>query len=83
MKIVADCHVHSLHSGDSSTSMKEMILQGIQKELKIICFTEHNDFIFPITQLDTEGKFECDVNKYLKLPTSQTGKNPLIFWVWM
>lgn len=64
MKIVADCHVHSLHSGDSSTSMEEMILQGIQKGLKIICFTEHNDFNFPITQLDPEGKFECDVNKY-------------------
>lgn len=45
--ILTDCHLHSSHSGDSDTPMEEMILAGIAKGLKTMCFTEHNDFEFP------------------------------------
>ncbi len=47
MQITADCHLHSSFSGDSKTPMEEMILSGIGKGLKTMCFTEHNDFEFP------------------------------------
>lgn len=49
MPIVSDCHMHTIHSGDSATPMEEMILQGISQGLTTICFTEHNDYGFPIT----------------------------------
>lgn len=66
MPIKSDCHLHTSHSGDSKTPMEEMILQGISKGLTMMCFTEHNDFNFPITELDPEGKFECDAELYFK-----------------
>ena len=66
MSILSDYHVHTSHSGDSKTPMEEMILQGISKGLTTMCFTEHNDFDFPITDLDPEGKFECNADLYFK-----------------
>ena len=66
MPIQSDCHLHTSHSGDSKTPMEEMILLGISKGLTIMCFTEHNDFEFPITDLDPEGKFECNADIYFK-----------------
>lgn len=66
MPILSDCHLHTSHSGDSKAPMEEMILQGISKGLTTMCFTEHNDFDFPITELDPEGKFECDADLYRK-----------------
>ncbi len=47
MPITADCHLHSSFSGDSKTTMEEMILLGIRQGLSTICFTEHNDFDYP------------------------------------
>ena len=64
MSILSDCHLHTSHSGDSKAPMEEMILQGISKGLTTMCFTEHNDFDFPITDLDPEGKFECNAELY-------------------
>lgn len=66
MPILSDCHMHTMHSGDSKTPMEEMILQGISQRLTTICFTEHNDFDFPITELDPKGKFECNADLYFK-----------------
>ena len=66
MPIFSDCHMHTMHSGDSTTPMEEMILEGISKGLTTICFTEHNDFQFPITELDPKGKFECNAELYFK-----------------
>ena len=66
MPILSDCHLHSSHSGDSTAPMEEMILEGIRKGLHTMCFTEHNDFDFPITDLDPEGKFECNADLYFK-----------------
>lgn len=65
MAILSDCHLHSSHSGDSDTPMEQMILQGISQGLHTMCFTEHNDFDFPVTELDPEGKFECNIDSYL------------------
>ena len=65
MPILSDCHLHSSHSGDSDTPMEDMILQGIEKGLTTMCFTEHNDFDFPVTDLDPEGKFELNTDAYL------------------
>lgn len=45
--ITSDCHLHSSFSGDSRTPMEDMVLQGIAQGLKIMCFTEHNDFEYP------------------------------------
>lgn len=65
MTIISDCHLHTSHSGDSTAPMEEMILQGISKGLTTMCFTEHNDFEYPVTELDPEGKFECNADSYL------------------
>ncbi len=45
--LVSDIHLHSSFSGDSETPMEEMILAGIQKGLKQMCFTEHLDLDYP------------------------------------
>lgn len=66
MPIVSDCHLHTSHSGDSKAPMEEMILQGISRGLTTMCFTEHNDFEFPVTDLDPKGKFECNADLYFK-----------------
>lgn len=65
MPITADCHLHSSFSGDSDTPMEEMILQGIQAGLTHMCFTEHNDFDYPVTESDPAGKFEVNPDAYL------------------
>jgi len=65
MPITADCHLHTSHSGDSDAPMEEMILQGISRGLKTMCFTEHNDFDYPVTDLDPAGKFELNTDAYL------------------
>ena len=65
MAILSDCHLHTSHSGDSDTPMESMILEGISKGLHTMCFTEHNDFEYPVTEMDPEGKFECNIDSYL------------------
>ena len=65
MPILSDCHLHTSHSGDSDAPMEEMILQGISQGLTTMCFTEHNDFDYPVTEMDPEGKFVLNVDSYL------------------
>ena len=79
MPITADYHLHSSFSGDSNTPMEEMVLRGIELGLTRMCFTEHNDFDYPITNpasasdeasksnLDivTDGMFELNPDAYL------------------
>ena len=66
MPIVSDCHMHTWHSGDSETPMEEMILEGISMGLSAMCFTEHNDFEWPISEIDPKGKYECNADLYFK-----------------
>ncbi len=65
MQITADCHLHSSFSGDSDTPMEEMILQGIARGLKTMCFTEHNDFDYPVYPDLPEGYFLLNTDSYL------------------
>ncbi len=83
MPITADCHLHSSFSGDSDTPMEEMILQGIRLGLTHMCFTEHNDFDYPVTEPDPAGLFELNPDAYLydfiKLKEKYEGRIRLCF----
>lgn len=65
MPICADCHLHSSHSGDSRASMESMIEQGLALGLKQMCFTEHMDMDYPVTDRDPEDKFILNTDSYL------------------
>lgn len=65
MAIIADFHTHSLHSGDSDAKMEDMIESAISKGLKKLCFTEHNDFEYPVSEDCPEGYFDLNVDPYL------------------
>lgn len=65
MPITADFHLHSYLSGDSDTPMEAMILRGIELGLTEMCFTEHNDFDYPVTEADPAGIFELNPDAYL------------------
>lgn len=85
MPITADCHLHSSFSGDSDAPMEEMILQGINIGLTHMCFTEHNDFDYPVTESDPAGKFEVNPDAYLydflRLREKYAGRIKLCFGI--
>lgn len=62
--IISDCHMHSSFSSDSTAPMEDMILSAISKGLKIICFTEHMDYDYPIQ--GNEDPFIVDMDAYQK-----------------
>lgn len=65
MPILTDYHLHSSFSGDSDAPMEEMILRGISLGLTHMCFTEHNDFDYPVTEDCPEGFFDLNTDAYL------------------
>lgn len=65
MAILADYHLHSSFSGDSQANMEEMIQKAISLGIKNICFTEHMDLNFPVTDDCPAGYFEANVDSYL------------------
>lgn len=65
MSIIADCHLHSYHSGDSSAPMEAMIQQAISLGLKEICFTEHQDIDYVYHENETPGCYEINTDSYL------------------
>ena len=65
MSIKADFHLHSHFSGDCQEPMENMIKKGIELGLTHMCFTEHMDMDFPITEQDPEGKFMVNTDSYL------------------
>lgn len=85
MPITADFHLHSSFSGDSDTPMEDMILRGIELGLTEMCFTEHNDFDYPMTERETPGFFEVNPDAYLydflKLREKYEGRIHLLFGV--
>lgn len=85
MSITADYHLHSSFSGDSDTPMEEMIQKGITLGLTQMCFTEHNDFDYPVTDTDPAGTFELNPDSYLyefiKYKEKYTDKMHLCFGV--
>lgn len=65
MPIASDCHLHSRHSGDSTASMEDMILRGIELGMHTLCFTEHNDFGYPVMPDEPENLFLLNADSYL------------------
>lgn len=65
MSITADCHLHSSFSADSDTPMEEMVLRGISLGLDTMCFTEHNDFNYPVFPDLPEDSFLLNTDSYL------------------
>lgn len=85
MPITADFHMHSSFSGDSDTPMEDMILKAIDLGLTHICFTEHNDFDFPVCEEIPEGTFEVNADAYLydllKYRTKYQDKIQILFGI--
>ena len=65
MAIQADYHLHSSFSGDSEAPMETMIRRGIDLGLTRMCFTEHMDFDFPVSEISPAGCFEVNADSYL------------------
>lgn len=63
MSILSDSHVHSYFSTDSEAPMESVVQTAIAKGMKIICFTDHNDFDYPSEQ--EEPEFLLNVDSYL------------------
>lgn len=85
MAILSDCHLHSHHSGDSDTPMEDMIQRSIELGLNTLCFTEHNDFAYPVYPDLPEGTFTLNADSYLYellgLKEKYAGKIKLLFGV--
>ena len=66
MSIIADCHLHTSHSGDSTAGMESQIRAGLSQGLSYMCFTDHYDPDFPYDKMpDMEpGQFELDHRSY-------------------
>ena len=65
MPITADFHLHSSFSGDSDTPMEKMVRQGIRQGLSTLCFTEHNDFNYPVYPDLPKDFFLLNTDSYL------------------
>ncbi len=65
MPIRADYHLHTSHSGDSTTPMEQMIQKGIALGLTDLCFTEHMDYDFPDTEGGPGSTFLLNTDSYL------------------
>lgn len=61
--ITADIHMHTKHSGDSTTPMEEMVKRGIELGLSLICFTDHMDYDYPPQY---ENDFTFTVPDYIR-----------------
>ena len=65
MSILADYHMHSKFSTDGKAVLAEMIEGALAKGLKKICFTEHMDHGYPVSEQFPEGSWELNVDSYL------------------
>ncbi len=65
MGILADFHLHSAFSGDSDAGMEEMIGKGIALGLAEMCFTEHMDMDFPVTETIPADFYTVNTDSYL------------------
>lgn len=61
--ILADYHVHSDFSSDSTTPTERMIEQGIKLGLKKMCITDHMDYDYPVKHGYT---FVFDPDQYVE-----------------
>ena len=81
--ITTDIHVHSSFSGDSSEEMENVIKAAIEKKMTHLCFTEHMDMDFPLSDGCKENVFYLDVESYyghfVKMREKYSGKITLLF----
>ena len=66
MILPADYHLHTHNSGDSEAPMEDMIKSAINKGLEEICFTDHMDMDYPITEDTPKDYFLLDTPPYKK-----------------
>lgn len=64
MSIIGDYHIHSNFSSDAKDTLEDMVKAAVNKGLKQICFTEHQDFKFPYEE-GSEGAFSLNTDSYL------------------
>ena len=64
--INADFHMHSCHSGDSKAPAEDMIKEAVNRGLKQICFTEHNDPDYVYVKPEETGMFDLNTEDYYK-----------------
>ena len=65
MAILADYHMHSNFSEDGHNTLKEMAEGALAKGLKKICFTEHQDHGYPVSEMFPEGSWMLNIDSYL------------------
>ena len=58
--MLADFHIHTCFSGDSEADVDKIIESAIEKGMRYMAITDHNDFEFE------NGTFELDVERYFK-----------------
>lgn len=64
----ADFHMHTNFSSDSDSNPRAMVEAAIQKGMKTICITDHNDKDFPdADDFDEEEPFVFDTNEYFEV----------------
>ena len=77
--ILSDFHTHSTFSTDGKDRLVEMARSAVEKGLKTICFTEHNDFDYP------GGEFLLDTDAYrselFRVSEELSGKIEILFGV--
>ena len=77
--ILSDFHTHSTFSTDGTDALVEMARSAVEKGLKTICFTEHNDFDYP------GGEFLLDTDAYknelFRVRDELSGKIEVLFGV--
>lgn len=64
MPILADYHLHTSFSGDSTAPMESMIEKAVAIGMKTLCFTEHMDMDFPYRTKEEQGCFDLDSDAY-------------------
>jgi len=61
---LSDFHLHTYFSSDSKSCPESMVTEAIKLGLSSICFTDHNDFDYPI--IDEKVEFLLDLHSYMK-----------------
>lgn len=78
--ITADLHTHSSFSDDSDEPLAEIARAAVEKGLKTLCVTEHQDFDYP-----DSGEFMLDVPAYreelFRVREMFSGKLEILFGV--
>jgi len=61
---LSDFHLHTDFSSDSKSTPESMVNEAIKLGLSSICFTDHNDFDYPI--IDGKVEFLLNLHSYMK-----------------